>query len=298
MKTKAADSEKQALAVAEAFEKGKAEVGSSDSASLEAISLRHAEELKALEAKLKAEHEAAGHEMLKSRPESSPNADQQANIDAAVAEVEKKAQTRLQEEIAAALERGRMEQAAKNKLKDSQLVKAQKRVKELEALIHEWQASGVTPPSTTSPTTLSNTPTTPVAPTAAANPTQPSTKTVVQTGQQAVKPAAQAPPGPSQPKPTAATAASNVPLPRRPPVGPAATAAIRGGAVLRGAGRGGIPGRGAAPLRQPPVKSTASTPTSGGVSIMGAATKRPRDEASTSTEDSLAKRLKPAEGGN
>ncbi len=297
MKTKAADSGKQALAIAEAFAKGKAEVDStSDSASLEELSKRHAEELKALEAKLKSEHGAAVQEALQFRPAPSPNADQQAIIDAAIAEVEKKAQSRLQEEIASALERGRMEQAAKNKLKDSQLVKAQKRVKELEAQIHERQAVGITSPSTST----SNTPSTPVA--AVNSPTQPSAKTLAQTGHPTAKSATtvtQVPPGPSQPKPIPVTAAanaaaaSNAPLPRKPPAGPAAT---RGGALLRGAGRGGPPGRGAAPLRQPPVKPTASTPTSGGVSIMGAATKRPRDDGSTSSEDSLAKRLKPAEG--
>ena len=297
MKTKAADYGKQALAIAEAFEKGKAEVGStSDSASLEELSKRHAEELKALEAKLKSEHDAALQEVLQSRPASLPNADQQASIDAAIAEVEKKAQSRLQEEIASALERGRMEQAAKNKLKDSQLVKAQKRVKELEAQIHERQAVGITSPSTSTITpTLSNTPNTPVA--AVNSPTQPPAKTMAQTGHPTAKSATtatQAPPGPSQLKSTPANA--NAPLPRKPPAGPAAIAATRGGALLRGAGRGGPPGRGGAPLRQPPVKPAASTPTSGGVSIMGAATKRPRDEGSTSSDDSLAKRLKPAEG--
>lgn len=298
MKTKAADAERQAATIAEAVEKAKAEMNvSSEVETAEALVKRHGEELKALEEKLKAEHEAAlkvaVEEALKSRPEGSSDVDTQAAINGAVSEAEKKAQTQLQEEISAALERGRMEQAAKNKLKDSQLVKAQKRVKELEQQIHEWQASGI-PPSVSG-----TTPTTPVA-TLNIIPAQPVTKLAAtgqpsaateSTGQPPSKPLGAVPS--SQPKPpitSAAATTSQPPLPRKPPLGPSGG---RGTAIR---GRGGLLTRGGAPLRQPPVKPSAPTaPASGGVSIIGAASKRPREELSSSSEDSLAKRLKPAD---
>src|SRR5438309_11632252 len=59
-----------------------------------------------------------------------------------------------------------MEQAAKNKLKDL-LLKAQKRMKESEAQIHEWQAAGIKlPQSSTAPVTPTTTTSAgPVAPT-------------------------------------------------------------------------------------------------------------------------------------
>lgn len=279
MKTKAADAEKQATAISEAVERARAEMNvNADAETTEAMAKRHAEELKVLEEKLKTEHEASLkatlEEAQKARPEGS------SDIDAAVAEVEKKAEARLQEEISAAVERGRMEQAAKNKLKDSQLVKAQKRVKELEQQIHEWQASGINLPSPSSASAAI--PTTPVA--------SSSTATASTAGP------------PKAPVTATTTSTSQPPLPRKPPLGPGASA-MRGGAVPQGPGRGGSMtrgrggiARGGAPLRQPPVKPVPpAAPTSGGVSIMGAASKRPREEATSSSEDSLAKRMKPAE---
>ncbi|KIM43182.1 hypothetical protein M413DRAFT_9931 [Hebeloma cylindrosporum] len=287
------DAEKQAAAVSEAVQKAKAEMAS-DTGVQEDISKRHAEELKALEQKLKADHEselkARIEAALKSRPAPAENsADQQAAIDAALAEYEKKLQQRHNEEIASAVERGRMEQGAKAKLKDSQLVKAQKRVKDLEAQIHEWQAAGIVLPPTPAAST-----------TVAAAPAQ---------APGAVKPAPSGPPqaptaaaGPSQPKPnpaaSAVAAASAANLPRRPPANTPGTQvslqAGRGGAV-RGVGRGGFIQRGGAPLRQPPVRTAPTAPAATqGVSIIGAA-KRPREESPATTEDSLAKRLKPAQ---
>ena len=297
MKTNITDAEKHATAIAEAVEKVKAGVAATpDPAAAEELAKRHAAELKALEERLTADHKAtlktAVEEALKSRPEASQG-DQKGAVEAAMAGVEAQAQARLQEEIASAVERGRMEQAAKNKLKDSQLVKAQKRVKELEAQIHEWQAAGIKlPQSSTSPVTPTTT--TSAGPIA---PTQPQATKAAQLGanQTAATPTSA---GISQPKLAVATKAtpgtSAAPsLPRRPPLGP--SAAARGGAPLRGAGRGGMIGRGAAPLRQPPVKPAGTAATSGGVSIIGAASKRPREDGSTSSDDSLAKRLKPAD---
>jgi len=304
MKTKATDAEKQVAAIAEAVEKTKAEMSvNPDVEAAETLVKRHGEELKALEEKLKAEYEGS----LKTAGPS--DADTQAAIDAAVAEFDKKAKARLQEEISSAVERGRMEQAAKNKLKDSQLFKAQKRVKELEQQIHEWQASGIDLPS---PSTSGPPPTIPASsPTVV--PTQPVAKLAATTGQPAAnqpqlstsQPPSK-PSGISQPKQPATTVTtsntSQPPLARKPPLGPSGASLTRGvpqgpgrgGAMLRG--RGGGATRGGAPLRQPPVKpAAAAAATSGGVSIMGAASKRPREETSSSSEDSLAKRLKPAD---
>ena len=268
----------------------------SDSGAQEDISKRHAEELQALEQKLKAHHEsemkARVDAALKSRPALAANsADQQAAIDTALAEFEKKLQQRHNEEIASAVERGRMEQGAKAKLKDSQLVKAQKRVKDLEAQIHEWQAAGIVlPPAPATSTPAGAAPAQAPASAKPAPSAQPQTPTAAAAG-------------PSQPKPnpaaSAVAAASAANLPRRPPANTPGTQAAtlqpgRGGAI-RGVGRGGLPQRGGAPLRQPPVRTAPTAPpATQGVSIIGAA-KRPREESPATTEDSLAKRLKPAQ---
>lgn len=294
---KNADAEKQAAAVSEAVEKAKAEMAS-DTGVQEDISKRHAEELQALEQKLKAHHEselkARVDAALKSRPAPAANsADQQAVIDAALAEFEKKLQQRHTEEIASAVERGRMEQGAKAKLKDSQLVKAQKRVKDLEAQIHEWQAAGIVLPPTAAASTPAG-----VAPAPAPAPAS------VKPTPSAPQPQAPTAAGPSQPKPnpaaSAVAAASAANLPRRPPANTPGTQTTlqpgRGGAIRGGGvGRGGFQPRGGAPLRQPPVRTAPTAPPAAqGVSIIGAA-KRPREETPATTEDSLAKRLKPAQ---
>jgi nucleoprotein TPR len=305
MKTKAADAEKQAAVVTEAVEKAKADMSNSaDPATQETLQKRHAEELRSLEEKLTTKHEAdlkarvesAVAEALKARPTTGADADQKPAIEAAIAEYEKQAQARRAEEmvsiearhaeeIASAVDRGRMEQVAKGKLKDSQLVKAQKRVKELEASIHEWEAQGIKLP--------------PIKSTVVATAPPPSAVSSVQM-------AAKVPPltvstssaGPSQPKPTpTAPAANATPLARRPaPTGPAGPS--RGGAI-RGVGRGAPSGVGRGGLRTAPVKITAPSPISvaptAGVSIMGAATKRPREEGVPAEDQSLVKRLKPAE---
>ena len=313
MKTKAADAEKQAAIVTEAVEKAKADMSNSaDPAAQEILQKRHAEELRSLEEKLTSKYEAdlktrvesAVAEALKVKPTTNADADQKAAIEAAIAEYDKKVQARHNEEIASAVDRGRMEQVAKGKLKDSQLVKAQKRVKELEASILEWQAQGIKLPpitSTAAVTTSTATPVTVPAPApSAAIPVQTAEKPAPLTGSTSV--------GPSQPKPTPTAPAATNPgvLPRRPvatpPTGPAVGLG-RGGAV-RGAGRG-VPlgaGRGGAALRTAPVKSTAPSPTTvaptGGVSIMGAAAKRPREEGTVAEDQSLVKRIKPAEPTN
>lgn len=303
MRTKAADAEKQAAVVTEAVEKAKADMSNSaDPAAQEALQKRHAEELRSLEEKLTTKHEAdlkarvesAVAAALKAKPTTGADADQKPAIEAAIAEYEKQVQARRAEEmasiearhaeeIASAVDRGRMEQVAKGKLKDSQLVKAQKRVKELEASIHEWEAQGIQLPPIKS---------TPAATASAPPPLQIAAKQPPLT-------ASTSSASPSQPKPTpTAPAANAVSLPRRPaaPSGPA-----RGGAV-RGLGRGAPLGVGRGTPRTAPVKPTAPSPTSvaptAGVSIMGAATKRPREEVASAEDQSLVKRLKPAEPTN
>lgn len=306
MKTKAADAEKQAAAVTEAVEKAKADISnSSDPAAQEALQKRHAEELRSLEEKLTLKHEtelktqieSAVAEALKAKPTTSTDVDQKAAIDAAIAKYDEQVQARHAEDIASAVDRGRMEQAAKGKLKDSQLVKAQKRVKELEALIHECEVQGIKLP------TIAPTPTTAVAPstTTAVVVPAPSAAASVQTTAASTSGA-----GPSETKPTpTAPAATNAgTLPRRPgvtpPTGPAV--GLGRGSAVRGGGRGVPLGVARGGLRTAPVKSTAPSPIpvapAGGVSIMGAAAKRPREEVTSSEDHSLAKRIKAAESTN
>jgi nucleoprotein TPR len=295
--------ELQAGVVSEAVEKAKLEWQSQNQPSTPQLSVdlqkQHAEELRLLREGLSAKYQAdlqiavdsAVQAALKDKPATTDD-DQKAIIDAAIAEHEKALQARHAEEIASAVDRGRLEQAAKGKLKDSQLVKAQKRVKELEAQMHEWQASGtvpatlstsvtVTPQASTSQTVVKPPPT-PVS-------TTPQAQTLSQT-----------------PVKAATTPANATALPRKPTLTPGApgapSVALRGG--LRG--RGGPPaGRAGAPTRVAPVKpspaaapaaaaaSAAAASTTGGMSIMGAASKRPREDGSQSGDDSLAKRLKP-----
>jgi len=234
---------------------------------------------------LKAAVEAARTAAEKDKPAAATisEADLQAAIAAAIEKHEKQLQIRHTEDIASAVERGRMEQAAKGKLKDSQLVKAQKKVKELEIQILEWRKAGILPEPLSAPP-----PATPVA-------AGPST-------------ANPSPTTPTAPPPSANNgSAGNTSLPRKPSLVPPTGPAEAAGRTVRGAvrgvrgQRGGLSIRGAAPGRggAPAAPSTAPTVpnTSGGVQIVGAAAKRSREEGET-PDDSLVKRLKPAEGGS
>ncbi|KAG6850340.1 hypothetical protein H0H93_014613 [Arthromyces matolae] len=271
MKAKAAEDERQA-----------ALAKSESSSALDEASKQHAEELRALEAKLVASHEkelAAAREAAEAEAlsKAKPSETSKEDIAAAIAEHEKTWAAKHAQEIEAAIERGRMEQGAKGKLKDAQLVKAQKKVKDLETQILEWRSAGILPDAT--PTTLSST---------------------LSAASTSVAPA-------SSIASTSATPSAPAPIPRKPSLGPAATGpATRGGAVARGTrvpprGGGGGLGRGAGP-RPPNAASAAaaaaanSAGAAGGVSIMGAASKRPRE--AEAPDDSLAKRLKPAEASS
>ncbi|KAG6833443.1 hypothetical protein H0H87_006809 [Tephrocybe sp. NHM501043] len=279
MKAKAAEEERQASLP-------KSE---NTGALTEEVAKRHAEELRAQEAKLVASHQkelaaareaAAAEAALKAKSSEGNKEAIAAAVATAISEHEKVMAAKHATEIESAIERGRAEQNMKGKLKDAQLVKAQKKVKDLEAQILDWRTAGILPdPVPATPTTS----TAPPIPTPAAA-------------------SVSAAPAPTAPVP--AKQPGTAPLPRKPSMGPTPTGpAVRGGAAARGARippRGGM-GRGAAPRPAPgtpaaaaaAAASTAAT-TPGGVSIMGAAAKRPR-EAEAAADDSLAKRLKPAE---
>ncbi|KAF8887179.1 hypothetical protein BD779DRAFT_1672932 [Infundibulicybe gibba] len=308
MKLRAADAERaasqKATAIAEAVEKAKTEQPTAPPTDDETAK-RHAEELRSLEATLTEKHKqelaAAVEAAQKEKPTAAPNGDQSAAIAAAVAETEKKLQAKYTEEIASAVERGRMEQAAKGKLKDSQLVKAQKKVKDLEAQILEWTNAGILPATTSAPapTAAAVAPVVP-SPNVTAVPQTPKNTVAPQATHQATPKNTAAPQATPQATPNASTS-----LPRKPSMNTPGGTAV---GVGRGAGAGrgqplrvppqragpGAPGLGRAAPPKPPVPA----PATGGVSIMGAAGKRAREETTTPGDDTLAKRLKPAEPAN
>ena len=237
----------------------------------EEVEKKHADELKALEERLRAEHKkelevAAAKIVPGGTTDDIRKTDIEAAITAAKAEWEKAKVGEIEE----AIERGRVEQQTKGRLKDAQLTRTQTRVKELEAKIMELQGS----------ITTSTSKTTTVAPTQKPTPTQPPTQKLAQPSAQ--KPAPAQTPG-QKPTPIInkpQQTATQTRLPNRP------TPPTRGGGPGRVLG-----GRGGAPITAP------TQSTGGGVSIMGAA-KRPREDTEGEApipDNSLAKRLKPAE---
>lgn len=277
--------EEQDAAIKAAVDK----VTSAPSAASEELSKQHAEELRALEERLIAKHrdeleeaiEAATAKAQESAPAPAPAPtaeDQKAVIDAAVAAAvaakDAELKTKYQGDIEKAVESGRLEGTMKLRLKDTQLVRAQNKVKELELQIEEWRKTGVVPGEPT--------------PSASAPPaTSPSTAT-----------------SPSVPSPTTSIPARGG-APAPPTRKPSVPGAAAGGATQlpargrgRGTARGGSIGiRGAAAPsagRGAGVPAPGAAGGAGGVAIMGAAAKRTREEGEVATEDSLAKRLKPA----
>lgn len=283
--------DEQDATIKAAVDKATTELRSAPSAPSEELTKQHAEELRAQEERLIAKHreelqkavEAATAKAKESAPAPAPSPEaQKAATDAAVAAAltakDAELRTKYQVEIEKAVESGRLEGTMKLRLKDTQLVRAQNKVKELEAQMEEWKKTGVVPgeqaPSASAP------------PPATATVPSPSTAT-----------------GPSAAVPSPTTSAPHrlgapALLTRKASV-PAAAAAA-GGATqpARGRGRGvarggniGIRGAGRG------AGGPASGSTAGGageVAIMGAAAKRTREEGEVSTGDSLAKRLKPA----
>lgn len=241
---------------------------------------KHAGELKALEERLRAEHKkelvaATANTVPGGTVEKSVETNVEVAIAAAKAEWEKSNEAKIEE----AVERGRMELQAKGRLKDAQLTRTQAKVKELEARLLELQGPGAA--STTTTTT-------------AVAASKPATTTAVAATKPATTQAPAQKPTPAQTHGQKPTLAASRPqqlvgqnrLPNRP------TPVTRGGGPGR-ALNATLGGRGGAPT------TTAPNPqgTGGGVSIMGAA-KRPREDAdgeTPTTDNSLVKRLKPAE---
>jgi nucleoprotein TPR len=230
---------------------------------------KHAEELKALEERLLAKHkkelEAAAANPV---PGETVEKGKETDIETAVATAKAEWEKAHEEEIEKAIERGRVEQQTKGRLKDAQLMRTQAKVKELEAKILELQGSGAVPTPKTAATAAAHKPVPAQPPSQKPAPAQP--------------PSQKFTPAVNKPQPVAAQNR----LPNRP------TPPTRGGGpgrVLNAA----LGGRGGAPTTAAPTPQG----TSGGVSIMGAA-KRPREDVESETQitdNSLAKRLKPAE---
>ncbi|TRM58157.1 hypothetical protein BD626DRAFT_410863 [Schizophyllum amplum] len=241
---------------------------------------KHAEELRALQERLTAEHE----EKLK------------AAVAAASASSAQGGKF-TDKDISDAVERGRQEAGMKVKLKDKQLMGTTHRLKQFEAAVQKWQTDGIIPGDSFSNLTKAAS----AAP--AAPPPTPSTSTAPSS--------LPAKPPPAQAPPAASTSASAGPSngAAKPTEGAATATAARGRGAprgARGAARGAAGrGRGAAAPATRSVNSAlaaatggasvkGAAATGGGVSIMGAAAKRAREESGG--EGALAKRMK-TEGG-
>ena len=269
---------KQQTAIDSAVATAKSENPPSTAPTNEEAEKKHAEELKTLEERLRAEHkkelETATANVIPGETVGKNTAtDVEVAISAAKAEWEKS----HEEEIEKAIERGRVEQQTKGRLKDAQLMRTQAKVKELEAKVLELQGSGAASTSSTTTVSTAQKPTPTQAPAQKPTPTQ----TPAQRPAPAQNPGQKPPPAnkPQQP-------AMQNKLPNRPAL------QTRGGGpgrVLNAA----LGGRGGAPTTAAPTPQN----TGGGVSIMGAA-KRPREDVegeTPTTDNSLVKRLKPAE---
>lgn len=279
-KARAADGERasvqQQAAVTAALDKLRNELPRSGSTTIpDEIAKAHAEELRSLEARLSAAHQqqlqTAVEVAKKALPSGSPavpDVELKAAVAAAIVTHDKELEPRRQAELQEATESGRREADMKGRLKDAQLLRTQTKLKEKEALILSWQNAGLVPKDEklATPVTSGTSNTSPGAPPAAA--------AALTANNPAIKPS------------TVGAVTTNTPV---------AVRGVRGGA--RGAARGAARGlsiRGAAPGRGGASPVTPSGPS--GVSIMGAAGKRTREEGDAVADDSLAKRLKPAEG--
>jgi nucleoprotein TPR len=276
-KARAADGERASAqlqaAVTAAVDKLKSEPQASGSSTIpDGIAKAHAEELQNLQVRLLAEHQKQLQTAVEAAKKELPSGSEMSDtglkvaIAAAIAEHDIDLEQRRQAELQEATESGRREADMKGRLKDAQLLRTQTKLKEKEALILSWQNAGLVPkdekPSAKSSTANAS---------SSAPPTAPAASTMTNL---LVKPGA------------AGAAATTTPQ---------AVRGARGG--TRGLARGtarGLSIRGAAPGRGGASPVTPSGPSS--VSIIGAASKRPREEADGAPDDSLAKRLKPVEG--
>ena len=277
--------EVQDAAIKTAVDKATTELRTAPSVASEELDKQHAQELRAQEECLVAKH----HKEIKTAKESAPTPvpaaagptaeEQKAAIDAAVAAplYTKEAEQRMKHQTDIEIESGRLEGTMKLRLKDTQLVRVQNKVKELELQIEEWRKAGVLPGDSSVPVPV------PVQSASAASPTTTAPSSV------------------PSPMTTAPAARGGAPAPPtcRPSV-PGAPANQQ----PRGRGRGAVRGRGGIDIRGAAAPSAgrgaggaaaAANAAPGGVTIMGAAAKRTREEGEVATKDSsLAKRLKPA----
>jgi nucleoprotein TPR len=264
---------KQQAAIDTAVAVAKSENPPSTVPTNEEVEKKHAEELKTLEERLRSEHkkelEAATANVI---PGETVGKNTAADVEATIAASKTEWEKAHEEEIEKAIERGRVEQQTKGRLKDAQFIRAQAKIKELEAKVLELQGSGAASTSNTVAATPSQKPA----------PTQTPTQKPTPAQNPAQKPTPAQNPGQ---KPTlAASKPQQTGVQNRLPNRPTLT---RGGGPTRVLG-----GRGGAPTTAAPTPQNI-----GGVSIMGAA-KRPREDAEGETptaDNSLVKRLKPTE---
>ena len=292
--------------LANALEKVKAATSAENAApSTVELTNQHAKELEDLRAQLAAQHESALKEAVDAATMAAKaeatrafaDGPTKAAIDAAIAAHEQESKPKYNEEIEKAVDRGRMEQAAKMKIKDGQVVRLQSKVKELESRILEWEKLGLVPdPNSTSLTAPLASSTSAASVSNVPLPNRPpgATATTIATPTSSTPSASTAPALPA----AAATAPLATSLgPRKATSGavPLSVSGLRGrgrgGAVGAPRGAPGIRGRGGAPS---PTVATAPAQVEN-FSILGAASKRGREEDPTSDGDSLAKRIKPAE---
>ncbi|KAG6376921.1 hypothetical protein JVT61DRAFT_953 [Boletus reticuloceps] len=312
-------------AIASAVEKAKSEINTNSAAApnTEGVTKRHAQEMETL----RAEHEAALRRAVEiavaaAKAESTTDDATKAAIEAAaIADHDKKVQAKHADEISAAVDRGRMEQVAKSKLKDAQLVRSQNKLKELEAQVLEWRKAGLVPDATaaSAPAAAPTVPASPAAPgPSPATPTTPVASTskvpIVAAPVPAAParaPAAAAPASTSAPAPPTGAGPARRVLGGAVPLGATDGTGARGRGVPRGRGRGlsirgaapghghthghGQAGTGPSPSAAATAAAASSSTTTVGVQIMGAANKRGREDE-TASDDSLVKRLKPAVG--
>ncbi|KIK98776.1 hypothetical protein PAXRUDRAFT_823499 [Paxillus rubicundulus Ve08.2h10] len=283
-------------AIAAAVEKATSAATTAPAVNMQELAKQHSQELEALRAQLASQHEAnlkAAVAAAKAEAAAAAATDDstKAAIAAAIAAHNEEVQAKHAEEISAAVERGRLEQAAKGKLKDAQLVRSQTKLKEVEAQVLEWRKAGLIPEA--APATAAAAPITSTAGgTVVATPTGAVASTSTTPAAAAITSST------SAANPTvAATPAIAAPVRRT--LGGAVPLSVpdgtgRGRGTGRGAPRGrGLLIRGAAPGRGVPSPVTAAAPSDAPIQIMGAANKRIREDE-TQSDDSLAKRLKPA----
>jgi nucleoprotein TPR len=262
------------LAVTAAVDKLKSELQASGSSAIpDDIAKAHAEELQSLQVRLLAEHQKQLHAAVEAAKNDLPSGgpamsdtELKAAIAAAIAEHDKELEPRRQAELQEATESGRREADMKSRLKDAQLLRTQTKLKEKEALILSWQNAGLVPKDEKSSTPAKSAP---------------------------ANASSSAPPTTPAPLATTAPPVKQNTAGVTPTATPQAARGARGG--TRGATRGTARGLS---IRAAPGGGASSITPSGpsNVSIIGAASKRAREEADGPADDSLAKRLKPAEG--